>query len=293
MSSSFPVAPGYGNFANGSLFPNIFSKKALYTLQKDLVADAITNTQYEGEARQGASVKIVKAPTVTVATYSRGQNLVRQTVDADSTELVIDQSAYMSFNVDTVEQSQSHLELADLVLVDARYKLRDAYDRNILAYMIANATGTGAVTIGKGVGETSPLDQLGFLRRKLSEANYPMEDCFAVISPQYFEYMQAEDSKFTTANEMGTDKSTILSNGLATTLIPHGFKIYLSNNLGTGNHILVGHKSVVATAKTVQDSRTMPNPNSFGMIYDLLLVWGRQILRNDGLYISTVTFGTK
>lgn len=289
----FPAAPGYGNFANSALFPTIFSKKALYTLQKDLVADAITNTQYEGEARQGASVKIVKAPTVTVATYSRGQNIVRQTVDADSAELVIDQSAYMSFAVDTVEQSQSHLELADLVLVDARYKLRDAYDQNIFTYMFAQATGTGAVTIGQGVGESTPIDHLGYLRRLLTTANYPAEDTFAVVSPTFFEYMQSEDSKFTTANEMGTDKSTILSNGLATTLMPHGFKIYLSNNLGSGNEILVGHKSVVATAKTVQDSRTMPNPNSFGMVYDLLLVWGRQILRNDGLYKSTVTFGTK
>lgn len=289
----FPAASGYGNFQEAALFPTIFPKKALFALQKDLVSDAITNTQYEGDARQGASVKIVKAPTVYVETYSRGQKLNRQTVDAESVELLIDQSATLSFNVDVVEQSQSHLNLADMVLVDGRYKIRDAYDQNVLAYMIAQSTDTGAVTIGQGVGETSPLDHLGYLRRLLTQANYPAEDTFAVVSPQFFEYMQAEDSKFTTANEMGTDKSSILTNGLATTLMPHGFKIYLSNNLGANEHVLVGHKSVVATAKTVQESRMLPNPDSFGMMYDLLLVWGRILLREDGLKTSTVTFGTK
>jgi hypothetical protein len=289
----FPSASGYGNFQESALFPTIFSKKALFNLQKDLVADAITNTQYEGEARQGASVKIVKAPTVYVDTYSRGQKLNRQTVDAESVELLIDQSATLSFAVDVVEQSQSHLDLADLVMVDGRYKLRDAYDQNIFAYMIAQSTDTGAVTIGLGTGQTSPVNHLGFLARRLGVNNYPLEDRFAVISHEYWEMMQAENSKFTTANEMGTSKSTILDNGLAMTMMPHGFKVYLSNNLGAGEHILVGHKSVVATAKTVQESRMMDNPDSFGKVFDLLLVWGRQILRTDGLFSSTVTIGDK
>lgn len=289
----FPSASGYGNFQEAALFPTIFPKKALFALQKDLVADAITNTQYEGDARQGASVKIVKAPTVYVETYSRGQRLNRQTVDAESLELVIDQSATMSFNVDIVEQSQSHMNLADLVLVDARYKLRDAYDQNIFTFMGASATNTGAVTIGNGIGETTPLNHIGELRRRLTVNNYPTEDCFVVMSPQYFEYLQAEDSKFTTANEIGTSKSTILDNGLATSLMIHGFKLYVSNNLGAGVHLIAGHKSAVATAKTIQESRMMPNPESFGTMYDLLLVWGRVLLRTDGLFTSTVTFGTK
>lgn len=292
--AQFPAASGYGNFQNASLFPAVFSKKALFNLQKDLVADAITNTQYEGEARMGASVKIVKAPTVTVDTYSRGQKLNRQTVDADSVELIVDQSATLSFTVDTVEQSQSHLDLADLVLVDGRYKLRNAYDTNILAYIQSFAdTSLGSVTVGQGVGETTALNLIGSLRRKLNVKNYPMEDSFLVISPQYLEYMQGEDSKFTSANEMGTDKSTILNNSQAFTLMPHGFKVYMSNNLPSGTEILAGHKSVVATAKTVQESRVLPNPDSFGMMYDLLLVWGRQLLRTDGLYTATVTYGTK
>ena len=76
---AFQAAVGYGNFPDDALFPVIYSSKALLNLQKASVADAITNTQYEGEIRDyGASVKIVKAPVVTTAPYARGMKLNEQ-----------------------------------------------------------------------------------------------------------------------------------------------------------------------------------------------------------------------
>jgi hypothetical protein len=113
-----------------------------------------------------------------------------------------------------------------------------------------------------------------------------------VVSPQFLQYLVAEDSKFVNANEMGTDKSTAFTeNGLAFSLMPHMFKVYMSNNLPSGT-LLFGHKAAVATATTVSESRILDNPDSFGKMYDGLLVWGRQVLRTDNILTQTVTYGT-
>ena len=292
-TNMFPAAAGYGNFADIGLFPVIYSKQILFQLQRQAVVDAITNTQYEGEAREGASVRIIKAAAVTVNTYTRGQKINRQTIAPESVELKVDQSAYFGFNVDIVEQTQSHVSLADMTIQDAVYRLRDARDANILTYIGANATSMGsALVVGQGTTDTTPLNVFGLARRKLNEVNVPKEDTWAVVSPQFLQYLEAEDSKFVNANEMGTDGSTIMSyNGLAFNLMPHGFKVYMSNNLPAGT-ILFGHKAAVATATTVSESRILDNPDSFGKMYDGLLVWGRQVLRTDNLLTQTVTYGT-
>lgn len=291
--AGFPAAPGYNNFSDVALFPVIYSKQILFQLQRKAVADAITNTQYEGEAREGASVKIVKAPAVTVSDYVRGQRITRETIAPESTELVIDQAKYFGFGVDVIEQQQSQIDLASMTLQDATYRLRDARDLNILTYIDANATSIGAsLTIGQGVGETTPLNLMGLARRKLDEVNVPPEDTWAVVSPQFIQYMVAEDSKFINANEMGlSGQSPVLMNSLAFTLMPHGFKVYMSNNLPAGK-ILFGHKAAVATATTVSESRILDNPDSFGKNYDGLLVWGRQVLRADNILTQAVTYGT-
>lgn len=291
--AGFPSAPGYNNFQDAGLFPVIYSKKVLLNLQKTAVADAISNTQYEGEIRDfGASVKIVKAPTVTVAQYTRGMKLNDQTIAPESTELTIDQSLYYSFALDIIEEQQSHLDLADMTLTDATYRLRDGYDSNILTYINTNATAvTGSpFVIGQGAGETTPLDLLGVFRETLDVANYPVEDSWAVVSPAFIRYMNREDSKFVNANEMGTGKSSILNNGQAFSVMPHGFKVYVSNNLPSLT-ILAGHKSAVATAKTIVKARVIENPDSFGKKYQGLMVWGRLVLRTDGLLKAAVTYG--
>lgn len=292
-TNTFPAAAGYGNFADVGLYPVIYSKQILFQLQRTAVVDAITNTQYEGEAREGASVKIIKAAAVTVSDYTRGGKINRQTIAPESLELKVDQGKYFGFNVDIVEQTQSHVNLADMTIQDAVYRLTDARDANILTYIANNATSMGStLSVGQGTTDTTPLNVLGIARRKLNEANIPAQDTWAVVSPQFLQYLVAEDSKFVNANELGVDKSPVFTeNGLAFNLMPHMFRVYMSNNLPSGT-LLFGHKSAVATATTVSESRILDNPDSFGKMYDGLLVWGRQVLRSEALLTQTVTYGT-
>jgi hypothetical protein len=169
MTVTIPAAGGYGNFGQGDLYPTIFAGHIIHQLQKASVADQITNTLFEGDiAGGGSSVKIIKAPVITVETgYGRGAALNLQTVDADSIELLIDQRQRFSFIVDDISKHLSNIDLGDMTLKDAVYRMRDAYDTNILAYMASTANNFTSGTVCFGGGEIDPVTQREILQTGL------------------------------------------------------------------------------------------------------------------------------
>ena len=58
---------------NSFFLPAVYSKKVLNFFRKASVAEAITNTDYEGEISAfGDSVRIIKEPVISVSAYTRG-----------------------------------------------------------------------------------------------------------------------------------------------------------------------------------------------------------------------------
>ena len=88
-----------------------------------------------------------------------------------------------------------------------------------------------------------------------------------------------------------------LQNGLVINNL-HGFQVYVSNNLpsvGTGSSttggtnasnfgvIVAGHSSSVATAEQINKTETYRDPDSFADIVRGMHMYGRKILRPEGL----------
>jgi hypothetical protein len=70
---AFDSASGYNNLPSGNFTPEIFSQKVLKFFRRASVAEDITNTDYAGEIENfGDTVRIIKEPTITVSSYSRG-----------------------------------------------------------------------------------------------------------------------------------------------------------------------------------------------------------------------------
>lgn len=293
MPNTIPAAAGYGNFLNGDLYPTIFAGHVIHQLQKASVADQITNTLFEGDIKGGgSSVKIIKAPVITVETnYGKGASLNLQNVDAESIELLIDQRARFSFTVDDISQHLSNLDLGDMTLKDAVYRMRDVFDANILAYTAAQATNFTSGTIGFGAGEVDPINVFAIARENLELANAPYEECFAVISPTYMKFLQAVDSKLLNANEMGKGPSPLITPATPKFNI-NGMDVFVSNNV-TANVPLFGHKSAVSTAKAFSNYETQRLvTEGFGDLFKAEMVWGRLAVRPEVLFKTTVTFGT-
>ena len=112
---SVGTAAGYDNLSGGKWNPSIYSQKVLKFFRRASVAEAITNTDYAGEIENyGDTVKIIKEPTVSVSSYTRGAVVNTQDLTDTEITLTVDQGNYFAFKVDDIEERQSHVNWESL-----------------------------------------------------------------------------------------------------------------------------------------------------------------------------------
>lgn len=96
---AFNTISGYGNLPNGNFVPVIYSQKVQKFFRRTSVIEDITNTDYYGEISAfGDTVRVIQEPTITVASYARGQNIAAQDLQDDDFTLTIDQANYFAFD---------------------------------------------------------------------------------------------------------------------------------------------------------------------------------------------------
>jgi len=140
---AFTSATGYHNLPNGVFSPVIYSSKVQKQFRKQTVAGDITNNDYFGEiANQGDSVQIIKEPDIAIQRYARGVQLTSQDLQDEDFTLLVDRANAFQFQVDDIEQKQSHVNWMDLATDRAGYKLAQEYDADVLGYMSGYETTT-------------------------------------------------------------------------------------------------------------------------------------------------------
>jgi len=166
---AFQTAGGYNNLPNGNFSSVIYSKKVQLAFRKNTVAGDITNSDYFGEiAAQGDTVKIIKEPEISVASYARGTQITAQDLDDEDFSLVIDKSNYFAFKIDDIEEAHSHVNFMDLATNRAAYRLSDQYDQEVLGYLSgfkqsalhSNADTANTTTNGTKAVATAGSDEL-------------------------------------------------------------------------------------------------------------------------------------
>lgn len=301
---SFPAASGYGNLPNGVYIPTLYDNKVLRSLKISSVVDEITNDNYSGMiSDKGDTVKIRKAPVITVKPYARGVQIQRQDIIDEDLSLVIDQGNYYGYALEDIENVQSDIDIENVCADEAGYSLHNAYDAEVLTYISgqvnsANVVGTSgaAKTVGYGGGnDFTPYNALNRLRRLLDEQNVPADGRWVVASPDFWEAVADEDGKIVEAQVMGDKESVMRAGKLASGAKLAGFTCFQSNNApnfsSTVRVLLAGHVDATATASQVLKSRVLPNPNAFGYIYDGVHVYGRKVLRDKALAKMFITIG--
>tara|TARA_R110001606_G_scaffold279660_2_gene428228 strand:+ start:1796 stop:2830 length:1035 start_codon:yes stop_codon:yes gene_type:complete len=335
---AFPSAGGYGNLPNGNFSPVIYSKKVQKAFRNSSVVEDITNTDFSGEISSiGDSVKIIKEPEITINSYARGTTLATQDItDADFT-MIVDQANYFQFALDDIEEAHSHVNFIDLATDRAGFKLRDAFDQDVLGYMsgwtwngsawVARTAAAGTkAEAGAGADElfaanklnagtfggtaanaipvaanggagaiTSPLAVLNRMARLMDAQNVDTDGRWVVVDPVFKEILMDEDAKLMNADFGGEGE---VRNGRLPGTI-RGFRVYTSNNLpykGTGagtsatagsatNYgvVVSGHDSAVAVADQIAKTETFRSPDTFADIVRGMQLYGRKILRPEGL----------
>ena len=144
-------------------------------------------------------------------------------------------------------------------------------------------------------GTASPAMVVARMKRLLDQQQVDTAGRWLCVDPVFMELLADEDSRFMNADfgEAGG-----LRNGLTLKNF-HGFRVYTSSNLpavGTGagtsgsanqnanfGVLVAGHDSAVATAEQINKTETYRDPDSFADIVRGLQLYGRKILRPEGI----------
>mgnify|MGYP003133617914 FL=1 len=312
--AEFGLAAGYQNLPQGNWVPAIYSQKVLKFFRRSSVAEAVTNTDYAGEIENfGDTVKIIKEPTVTVSSYSRGAVVNTQNLDDNQITLTVDQGNYFAFKVDDVEERQSHVNWEALSTSSGAYSLKKAYDYNVLKAISDNAStdttnlGAAGSAISCNTGNEC-ANYLSTFSRLLDEADVPEDNRWIVAPPQFYEILRQADAKLMDSSVTGEDQSALL-NGAVTSRKVHGFTLYQTTSITVGtagvasSHtfgpsttsgetiVLGGHKSATATASAIAKTEVIRDPDSFADIVRGLHVFGRKVIRASGTGFTGVYKG--
>ena len=160
---------------------------------------------------------------------------------------------------------------------------------------------TNSIAVGvAGTYDATPLQLLNRMSRMLDQKNVDRDSRWLIVDPVFLEKLQDEDSKF-----MNHDfqSSEALSNGKVVSGQVRGFRLYCSNSLpvfGNGpanidtngsasdyGVIVAGHNSAVASASAIQKTEKFRSQDSFGDVVRGLHMYGRKIIRPEGLLRAT------
>ena len=284
---------GYDNLPSGNFLPIIYSQKVQKFFRTASVVEDITNTDYAGEIENfGDTVNIIKEPTITVSSYTRGGQINIQNLADDQLQLTVDQANAFAFKVDDIEERQSHINFEALATSSGAYALKDSYDENVIAAMFSGAgttvgsDGSGTDT-GFGSSETDPTDILANSAKRLHAADVPTDNRWFLGTPEFYEQLGQASAKLMDASVTG-DGTSPLRNGNVLDGLVNGFKLYMTNNFAassTSNYfkVLFGHMSSTATANQIAKTEVVRDPDSFADIVRGLHIFGRKVLRTEAL----------
>jgi hypothetical protein len=190
--------------------------------------------------------------------------------------------------------------------------LSEAGSNELLASMVLKKGSFGNITTGSAgdhsiplaarlpgatampTATASPLMVVARMGRLLDQQFVDTQGRWLVVDPVFVELLKDEDSRLLNGDFGGAG----LQNGLIINNL-HGFKIFVSNNLpkvgtgpgttGTANQntdfgvIVAGHDSAVATAQQITKTETYRDPDSFADIVRGMHLYGRKILRPEGI----------
>lgn len=157
-----------------------------------------------------------------------------------------------------------------------------------------------SIAVGvSGTYDATPLQILNRMSRKLDELNVPQDGRWIVIDPVFKEKLMDENSKLVNADYNHGSGGEGLNNGQLQANKIRGFRIHESNNLpyfggGAGTIdtngsstdygvLIAGIDAAVATASQMQKTEKYRDPQSFGDIVRGFQLYGRKILRPEGL----------
>jgi hypothetical protein len=311
-----------GTAYSGSFIPALWSGKLAQKFYAATVFGEIANTDWQGDITgMGDTVIINTIPSITINSYSIGQNLAYEVPAPSTISLVINKGKYFGVNVNNVLELQAKPKLMDMFTNDAAMQMKINIDKDVLytnfnqgdsnnqgatAGAISGSFNLGVDTAAITLTASNILQSITALSSVLDEANTPETDRWLIITPTERQILM--QSNLAQAQFMG-DASSVLRNGkigmidrftvYVSNLVPRGAagKTWMNPNTGTDatssnavkrHAVIAGHKSAITFASKIAKVESLQNPNDFGTLVRGLNVYGSQVAQPKGLALLVV-----
>lgn len=140
----------------GAFTPIKYSLKLVELLYNDTLYPYITNTQYEGQIKEsGDRVRVRTAGKISLSTYTKGMELVKQELTPTYEDLIIDQQQYFAFGVDDVDKIQNDIDAINEYAMSSKRDMAELIDADILSYGRKNVWGANVVGTSYSTGTCS------------------------------------------------------------------------------------------------------------------------------------------
>ncbi len=272
-----------------TFIPTVWAARLLAALEKSLVYGQrhVCNRDYEGEIREaGNTVKIASIGDVSIGDYSVNTDINDPETLTDSEQsLLIDQSKYFNFYVDSVDRAQQNVNVLDEAMRRSAWALREKADTYLADLMVAGVTAgntIGTIAVPEVPTKDNAYEYLVDLGVLLDESNAPVDGRFAIV-PGWFHGLLLKDDRFIRSGTLAGEAR--LANGEIGEA--GGFRILKSNNVpnvtGAKYKIVAGHTAATTYVEQVLDLQTFKPEKRFGDAVKGLHVYGAKVVRPTAL----------
>ena len=273
-----------------NFIPTIWSENLYRSLDRQYIAAANSNREFEGEIKNcGSVVKICGVGAVTVNDYTKNIDMsTPQELSDTVTELRIDQAKYFNFQIDDVDKAQATPKLMDAAMNVAANALANEADKYILS--ICEET-------NQMVSSNDPIDASNILDYILKAREMLYNSGVSDSTEVVLEVSPAIASVILKAKiDLASNNNDAVENGYLGSI--GGCKIYVSHNIKTTpitggklNHICIMRtKRAVAFAEQLSEIEAYrPEKRFADAVKGLHLYGARAIYLNEIVLLNLNT----
>lgn len=252
-----------------------WSKSLIMNLDKVNVMLPLVNRDYEGEIQGvGDTVHVRTLGSITMSPYVKGGTVTYQDLTPVKETMVIADSQFFAFQVDSIDQAQNDLSALNLYTQRAAIAMNDKIEAKLLAqYTAVHADNkiTGAADAAITLSTANIYEHFVKARTALSKKNVPLTGRWAVIDPDTTALL-LRSTEFTRATDLGDRVIQDATQGMGGVARPGfigrmaGFDIYESNNVPvvtTTKFLIFGDRYFISYAAQIREMEALRLETTF------------------------------
>lgn len=281
-----------------SFIPELWAARLQDALEKEHVATAFVNTNYEGEIKKmGDTVHINSIGDITINDYLKNTDINDpEELTTDATQLVIDKSKYFNFQVDDIDAVQAAGELIDPATKNAAIGLADVVDTDIFTEISGAVTAAKDLAYDKEQKKIVPLavtsanvyEAIVKMRNAMRKAHIP-KGTWKLAVPTEITGLLLMDDRFVKATDAANER---LENGFVGKVA--GFDVYETESLPINSddsvRLIGTYNGATSFAEQLVELEAYRPEKRFADAVKGLDVYGVKCTRPDAVVGMTVSF---